>query len=243
MMSSLKNILLLIFAGLFLASCDEEPETGSVSEELVPFHGLELNGVFEVYLIQDVNFSLRIEGDKDILKHVVFSVDEGILKVMNATSFKWMDPEGNKIKLFVTADRLSHVWPNETCRIESLNPIIADEFHIVMGHPPKLAEIDLELDNELFYYWNNHQCGGKVTLRGKTSRLMAYTFGYMSINAGALATGHAVIENNSKGDCEVQVRDKIEYSIRSVGDIYLYGNPEEIIAKDLTSSGALIKMD
>jgi len=111
-----------------------------------------------------------------------------------------------------------------------------------MGHHPKLAELDLELNNGSFLYWNNHQCGGKLTLRGKTGSLLAYTFGYMSVDAVSLRADNAIIENSSKGDFEVWVNDKIEYSIRGIGDIYLYGNPDDIVLNERTSEGELIQV-
>jgi hypothetical protein len=188
-------------------------------------------------------YGVEVSAHEDIIDNIKFKLDTGILRIEHKSRMKWMRPEKSKVKVYIHADRLSVLWLNETCYIKSIGPVISDNFEIIMGHNPKLAVIDLDLDCDYFFYWNNHQCGGKVTLRGHANHAAIQIFGLMKVDAVSLAINDAFIENNSKGNCEVQVHDKIEYSIRSVGDIYLYGNPEEIIAKDLTSSGALIKMD
>ena len=228
---------------VFLQSCD-----GYVGEEATlyrstePFYAVELNSVFDVYLVQDTAFGVRVSAHEDIIENIKLDLDTGILRIENESMLKWAAPEKNKVKLFIHADRLSVLWPNETCYIKSLTPVISDDFNIVMGHNPKLAVIDLELNCGNFYYWNNHQCGGKVTLRGQSGSATIQIYGLMSVDATALSVNHAYVDNNSKGDCHVWVQEQIEYSIHSVGNIYLYGDPAEIIAHELTSSGILIEM-
>jgi hypothetical protein len=112
-----------------------------------------------------------------------------------------------------------------------------------MGHPTKLSTIELELNCKRFLYWNNYQCGGKLTLTGRTENLLIYSFALMTVDARALEADYAWIENHSKGDSRVHVENTLEYSIHGVGNIYLYGNPPEIIAHEVTSSGQLIHMD
>jgi hypothetical protein len=156
---------------------------------------------------------------------------------------KWLSPEGNKVKLYITSNLLYEILPNATCSITTVNPIISDEFRIVMGHSPKLTEINLTLACKSFLYWNNHQCGGKVTLSGQADNVFLYAYALMSIDAGQLNTQYAFVENNSKGDCEVFVNDVLEYSIRGVGNIYVRGNPREVVLHEQTSSGRLIDLD
>jgi hypothetical protein len=136
----------------------------------------------------------------------------------------------------------SEVWPNETCSIRSVNTIVTRELRIIVGNRPKLTEIDLMLDCDKFYYWNNFQCGGKVVLRGSATYMELNLFALVSVDGRDLATHYAIIENNSKGDCEVDVSEQLEYSIRGRGNIYLHGSPVEIILDEQTSSGRLIEV-
>lgn len=244
MITSFRRILFILLAGSLLLSCEEDSYIEEKRyEALLPFHTVELNSVFDVYLIQDSTYSLEVVADRAVIGNIALSLEEGVLRIENTSGLKWINPKSNKVKLYIRANRIAEILPNETCNIKTVNPIISDEFRVIMGHHPKLAELDLELNNSVFYYWNNHQCGGKVTLRGKTGDLIAYTFGYMAIDAVGLSADRALIENNSKADCKVWVNDRIEYSIRGLGNIYLYGNPDEIVPNEQTSEGELIRVD
>lgn len=243
MPSGLKYFGFLMLLTIFI-SCDENGiEEGTFYERLLPFTTLELNSVFDVYLIQDTIYAVKIVGNPQVIKNIRFKVENGILRISNDSRGKWLQPEENKVKLFISSNRLSQIFPKETCYIETVNPIITDDFSIIQGNKPKLSQINLTLDCGTFFYWNNYQCGGKLTLSGKTKNLIVYSFALMSVNARELRTDYALIENNSKGDCEVFVTNMLEYSIRGVGDIYLHGNPNEIIANEQTSTGQLIQLD
>ena len=232
-------IILSTLSGCVNEAFDETTQYHSIA----PFEILELNSVFDVYLIQDSIYGVEVVGDEKTIRDITLKVVNGMLTISNESGGKWLRPESNKVKLYVHANRLREVRPNATCAIQTMNAIVSEEFSIIMGYRPKLAEINLELDCGFFLYWNNHQCGGKVTLTGEAETVFAYTYGLMSLEASQLKTDYAWIENNAKSDCHVFVNNKIEYSIRGVGNIYLGGDPDEIVRHEQTSSGTLIKIE
>lgn len=234
-------ILLLI---IFSSACEEQDqEQLSYYQTLSPFNIIELNSVFDVFLIQDTLFALKIVASEKVVKNIAFTVQDGILRISNESNGKWLAPKDNKVTLYITSDLLTEIRPNATCFITTVNPIITDDFTIIMGHRPRLARIDLALNCKSFLYWNNHQCGGKVNLSGNAENLLVYTFALMSFDASQLTARYAQVENNSKGDCEVFVTDMLDYSIRGVGNIYLGGNPREVVLHERTSSGQLIHLN
>jgi hypothetical protein len=101
---------------------------------------------------------------------------------------------------------------------------------------------DLELNCNRFYYWNMAPSGGLLTLRGNTRELIIWNFALMSVDANNVTTDYAFVENHSKGDCKVFVRDKLDYSIYGEGDIYLSGEPNQINLIERTSTGRLIQL-
>jgi hypothetical protein len=233
----------LILLGLFASCHDDEALKSRRYAKLPEFYMMELNDVFDVYLIHDTTNAIEVQGHEDVITKVEFKVDTGILRISNEARVKWLAPEKGRIRLLIHSTALSSIQPNETCFITTINPIIVKDFRIVMGHRPKVTEINLELNCDSFYYWNNHQCGGRVTLSGNTKVLSVYSYALMTVDAGSLMADHARVENNSKGDVTVRVQNKLEYSIRGVGDIYLRGDPGEVIPDDVTSSGRLIKIE
>jgi hypothetical protein len=241
-MRTVFKYIVLLVAGIMLVSCEDDgSREASVYKTTLPFDIIELNSVFEVYLVQDTLHALEIVGDEDVVKHVTFQVEGGTLSVQNNSTAKWVNPAHNSLRLYLHSDLFHEIRPNETCSIRSVNAIGGDFFQIVMGSRPKLTEIDLTLDCDTFYYWNNFQCGGKVTLRGSTKYLEIYSFALVSVDALDLTTKYAIVKNNSKGDCEVTVSEQLSYAIRGRGNIYLHGSPAKIIRDEVTSSGRLIE--
>jgi hypothetical protein len=209
-------------------------------EKLEPFSVLELEDVFEVYLIQDSIFSVSISGMGETPEHISIIRKYDTLNISNHAKSKWLHPETNKVRLFVHADRLSSIFAHATCYFETIDPIISDQFSLLMSGETKLMEGKLNLNCNSFLYWNSHLCGGKLTLTGNVNSLAVYTFATASVDASNLTANYVHVENNSKGDSKFFVTTQLEYSIRGTGNIYLYGNPPEIILAERTSSGQLI---
>lgn len=239
---STSRYYLFISLLLFSLSCKKEKfeETTLAYEDLTLFDEIQLNSVFDVFLTQDTIYSLKITGSDEIIKQVSYSIENHILSINNEYKPKWLAPKHNKVKLYISSNRPKKIIAKQTCYIETVNPIISDEFGIIMGN--KLNMANLELNCNIFYYWNDHPCGGKITLSGTTNILRIWNFAIMSIDARNLTTSYALVENTSKGDCEIVVTDKLEYSIHGTGNIYVGGEPNEIIAKEITSSGKLIEL-
>ena len=230
-----------ILCASVLFCCRENLQETTRNVSLPPFHSLIMNGVFSVYLVQDTIYSIKIIGTGQVPEEVSATVQNDTLTLSNHAKEKWLHPESNKVKLYISSNQLSQITANETCYFETVNPIISS-IGIIMGASVKLTEANLELNCDSFYYWNNYQCGGKITLSGKVNNLTINSFAIMSIDASALKATNAEIQNDSKGDCRVFVTDKLEYSIGGTGNIYLSGNPSEIVLIQRTSTGLLIRL-
>ena len=231
----------LVLTMLVFSCGTDEAEDATRYTALSPFDEIQVNGVFHIFLGQDTVFSISISGNKDIIEGVKYTIENRILSLTNETKMMWLKPADNDVEVLINADRLKKVVANEASLIETVNPIITDEFGLITGK--KYCEANLELNNNIFYFWNNFPCGGKITLTGNTRSLRIWNFVIMAVDASSLAADHALIENHSVGDCKVLVKDMLEYSIYGKGNIYLYGNPNQIILKEKTSSGELIRVE
>lgn len=239
MKNHITSYIFLIFSICFL-SCRKGDIELSKTIALPYFERIELNEVFEVYLTQDTTFSLQIECIDKSMDKIKYSVENNILTIDNKTKYKWLHPKDNKVKLYIHVDKIKSITANETCYIKTTNPIISNEFGLILKS--KLNNANIELNCNSFYYWNNHPCGGELVLRGKTESLKIWNFALMAVDATNLLTKYALIENSSKSDCKVNVLQHLDYSIFGTGNIYLYGNPKEIKLHNQTSTGKLIKL-
>jgi hypothetical protein len=236
----IKKYFFATFILLLINCSDYEPTL--VFKELPAFDDVELHSVFDVYLIQDSTYSIKIEADEEMINSIFFEVENHILSVRNKQNAKWVKPESNKVKLFITAAGLKRITAFETCSIQTVNTLSVDEFAIVMAPSPKLTEINLDLDCGYFNYWNNYQCGGKLILKGSATNIRLTIFSLMAVDAKALTSDNALVTTYSHGDCELMVNRRLEYSIHGEGNILLQGNPPEIHLNERTSTGKLIQL-
>lgn len=224
-----------------MVSCSSEPQWKEKLQFFDAFHSIELNSSFQVYLIQDSLYSVRIEADEDILEKIEIKNEDSTLKISDQSGWKWLRPTKNKVKLYISCNRPKTLMVNETCNIETINPIISQEFGMIMAS--KLNEANLSVQCSVVYFFNNHPMGGKITLRGTTDRFKAWPTALVQIDAKDLESNVALIENSSKGDVHVKCSEALVYKISNTGNIYCYGTPDKFEFQGDTGKGDLIKVE
>ncbi|MCB0802339.1 MAG: DUF2807 domain-containing protein [Flavobacteriales bacterium] len=231
--------LFIISLILFGFSCKKEKSNQVLRFEILPtFNQIVLKDYFDVFLIEDSSYSIEIKTNENLMKHIQFKVIDSVLTISNEQALKWRNPQNNQVSLHISSSHLREVTALETCNIRTLNPITTKEFGIILGSKVNVA--DIQVDNEVVYYWNDFPCGGKLTLSGKTKELKIWNSAILSVDAKSLICEKALVNNNSKGNCEVNVSQYIEYSIEGEGDIIAYGNPKVIIENKRSSSGHFV---
>ena len=223
---------------VFFWSCSKPEALESKFVKLEAFDKIAFNNPFDIYLTEDTCYSLEIIADGDRIKNIDYSLVDSVLTLTNRTKFKWLKPTKNKIEIYIHSKPLKKVWLNETCHLHTLNPITSESFGLILKS--KMNEATLDLDCRGFYYWNNFPCGGKLTLKGKAHHIKLWNYAILTIDAQELTTQEALVENNSQGDCTVNVSEELVYSITNSGNINLYGNPNRVIKNEISSSGRLV---
>ncbi len=211
----------------------------SLRHETKAFEYIELKDAFEVYITEDSVFSVEITANENNVDQISVEVEDNVLYVRDNRENKWLEPENNRISIYITSSRLKEIIAAEGCKIETLTPVTSNGFGIIFTG--RVNEAALDLNCGTFYYWNDHPCGGRLTLTGEVNRLNIWNFALVSVDAKNLTANYANVENSSKGNCEITVLNRLIYSITGEGNICLYGNPEEIIEQELTSSGRLMR--
>jgi hypothetical protein len=233
------RILFLIFISFLLfVSCGKQDELSTNIIQVDPFDTVIINSTFNVFLQEDSIYQLEITGIADFVNKTTYSISNGTLTIDNNKRFKWTQPTSNKVELIIHAPVFSEVHVNETCDVRTKGPITSENFGLVMAG--KVNQANLELNCHTFYYWNHFPCGGKITLYGNAEVLKLWNYGLMSIDAIDLNANYGIVDNSSKGNCDINIKKNLEYSIMGIGNINLYGNPENIVNKGETNSGRLI---
>ncbi len=237
----MKNLIVILSCCLGLFSCSKEKIDNKVVQ-LSPFVEVEINNTFLIELEEDSVFYIEVIGDEKLIDHVEYKVEAEKLILANSKRLKWTQPTKNKTRIVIHSLPLSKVLANESCFITTNNPITSQEFGLVLGS--KLNEADLELNCDVFYFWNNFPCGGTLELSGQTREVKLWTDALFAVDARNLNASYGNVINRSKGNVAVRVNDKLDYSIQNEGDINLYGSPNDIFEiEPSTSSGKLIRQD
>ena len=209
-----------------LIACQKKDTNYSVITSPTPFSEIELHSAFDVFLKEDSIFSINAIGRQDVVENLVFTITEGVLKIEDPRKSEWRTPTSNKVELYITTPPLSKVTTFEACNIKTLNPITSLDFGLVLGG--KANEATLALNCDIFYYWSGSVSGGKITLTGQSKQLKLWNTGLIQIDALNLQTDYALVENKSRGNCEVNVVDKLEYAIFNSGNIIVHGTPNVV---------------
>lgn len=238
-MSVLRLNMIVIFLMLLISGCKKVRVSEKEIQGIAPFNEILLDDSFDVYLSEGSTYSVKIEADESVIDFVSFDVSDSLLTINNLKKFKWLTPTKNKIKIFITSPPLKTVLANETCFIRTLTPITSMEFGMVFLGKANNAELDLNCD--VFYYWNSYPCGGTLTLQGNCNWLKIWNVALVDVQASELNASNAEISNNSKGDCVINVSEYFKYTIPGEGNIELYGRPVDIVEYEpSTGTGELI---
>lgn len=247
-MKRLKKIQFIFSGGIFFlllfSACQKEPSytKREISENLSAFHTIEIDGVYDIVLIQDTIFGIFISGSEKEVDKTSFIVSDSVLSLSTGRAGQFLHPRRENMQVDIHVKNLRRINIHETCKIFAPDPLGygTDEIGIVVD--TKLAEIDLNLACKTFYYWNNPN-GTKMKLTGNVQELKIWNAGLSQVDASALHSDYVLCENGSLGNCSVRAQQKLEYSITNKGHIYYYGNPAEIVPVVVDSDGKLIKAD
>lgn len=235
--------LIILFLPGILFTCEScgkgDDEIILQQFDLPAFDSIELDAVFDVEIIEDEHYSLQITGTADVTKDLTYKIQNEKLIITNSNIKLWTHPKTNPPKLTISCKGLTRIEAKETCNIKSLNTITTETFGILLGGKLNIAELMLDCKN--FYYWNTSPVGGRLTLKGKADNIAIYNGALMEVDADEFPCDLATVYNGSKSDVHVFVRQKLDYSISGTGNIYLSGNPAEIVAGELYSTGRLIR--
>jgi len=240
-MRQAKTYIILLAAVLLTACTDEYVETTRIVP-LSPFATINIKSVFSIYLVQDTFHGVEIAGDDDIIGHIEATIQGDVLTLFDNRSVKWMTPESNKIKVYVHSPDHAAINAYATYALYSVNAITSD-LSIVNQAQVRFSEIDLTLDSKSFYYWNNYSCNGKLTLRGQCESFEINNYALHAVDASDLNAQSGLISTYALADCRVNVAGQLTYSLHGQGNIYVHGNPVELIKQGHTSTGQVIRVD
>lgn len=238
----------LIFLGFFLVSCNKDPvfdcfeNAGHHTRKILlngSFHNLIIDGVFNVYLIQDTVCRVEAEGGSNVVEGVEAQINDGKLSVKDNTRCSWVHGY-EKISIYVYYTGLTELFVGQASYIKTINPMTDN---ILMGVGAGFSEVDMNFNCTKFYFYNNGHTGGHFIFSGYSQYVDLYGFGSCKIEADSLDSERMVVSNSSIADFRVRSENYFLFGIINSGNIYLSGAPRFIDTLEWTGSGRLIRAE
>ena len=235
-------LFLLICLSVFLCDSCEMGKcwhgTGQNTTQLYEtgyFREVNVRGMFEIILIQDSVYYITLEGGDEILGYAAVTNTDSVVYLDNSNECAFLR-DYEKIKCYLHFSDYLKLSLFETCKLTSQNPVTSILTLIV---PAEMAEVNIQLNNPHFHFYNHRTTGGTYTFSGYSDWCVISGFYSARFILSDLVSREMHIKNSSIGDMHVNPIEKLTVEIHNKGNIYYSGSPE-IIVDSISGSGKLI---
>jgi hypothetical protein len=240
----MRNItVILIFSFFLFASCRyafkdtvkgngvSKTENRSVS----PASNVNVSGNIDLYVKQDSTFSVRIEADENLLKHILTINDDNTLRIKTEDGYELKSSK--PIKAYVSAPVFSKLSASGSCdifsesKIQSAAPVLlslsgSSDVHMDVKAP----KVDAGLSGS-----------GSIELKGETKDFEVSGSGSTDIKCFDLLTENTKVELSGSGNAEVFASVKLEVHVSGSADVKYKGNAA--VNPSISGSGTVKKVE
>ena len=197
------------------------------------YDGIKCAGSFDYILVAGEEGKITIEGESNLLEHVVTEIKGNNLVIKTEKGYNLKTSFNKTIKVTIPFKDISSVslagsgdlWTEDTIKASSFDTSLAGSGDII---------IDVEA--------NSVECSvagsGDLTLKGNTNNLEAKVAGSGDIHAFGLQANHTVVSIAGSGDAEVVSNSSLKARVSGSGDIEYKGNPSKEDTK-VSGSGSI----
>lgn len=183
---------------------------------------ISVAGFFDVTLVKGAEGNLTIEGESNLLQHVITEVDGDrlIIKVEKKQNLKpsW----GKDIRITVPFEDLSKISLSGSGEIMSKDVIKARDFSVSVSGS---GDINLEVESQTT---DSRVTGsGDLVLTGNTKEHNASVTGSGDLEAGRFKADTVDAKVTGSGDIRISCEKAIRARVTGSGDIEYVGNPQK----------------
>jgi hypothetical protein len=202
-------------------------ETRNVSS----FTELRSEGSYDVYLIQDTVFYVKVEAEENLLPYIITDIsgEELVIRTKEHKNLK----NHTTIKIYVHAPSVSSMTLEGSGKIDCDNISVND--------------LTIHLDGSGNIYLDQAICdkletkisgSGQVELSGTVNETDFNISGSGDINSYGLVQDTCFADISGSGNMFVNVNKLLEVQITGSGEVHYYGNP--VVNSDITGSGEVV---
>jgi hypothetical protein len=197
------------------------------------YDGIKCAGSMDYILVAGAEGKIKIEGEENLLKHIITEVKNGnlIVKIEKGINLR---PSLNKtIKVTIPFKDISSVSLAGSGDVWNEDTITANDLDVSLA-----GSGDVVLNVEATSVQGSLAGSGDITLKGNTNNLTAKLAGSGDIHAFGLQSNHTVVSIAGSGDVEVVSNESLKARVSGSGDIEYRGNPSKEDTK-VSGSGSI----
>lgn len=228
------RFFLFLLAGLAMISCrpNESGSDNRFSEErtIEGVSRLQINGVFNLHLTQSDNESLTIDGSPELAEKLKVT-QEGDLLILEMEEMNSSFFDKKELKVNLAISNLEEFQFDGVGNIQTTGTFIVDRVKI-LGEGVGNIEMDFQtedLDAEL-------NLVGKMTLKGKASKVAIKNEGIGNIDASQLIAQDMEVTSSGIGKMDVHCEGDLSMIVEGIGKVTYSGNPN-VIKKEISGIG------
>lgn len=196
---------------------------------------IDCAGSFDYILVAGTEGQLKIEGEENLLKHVVTEVKDNKLTVKVEKGVKLKTSIGKPIKVTIPFKDISKVALTGSGDLSGKDTINANNLEIVLA-----GSGDVDLSVKATSVETSLVGSGDITLKGKTTNLEVTISGSGDFSGFELDADNTDVTISGSGDVQVVSNSSIKARVSGSGDIDYKGNPTKEDTK-VSGSGSISK--
>jgi len=197
------------------------------------YNGIKCAGSMDYILVAGTEGNIKIEGEENLLKHIITEVKDGNL-IVKVEKGKNLKPSLNKtIKVTIPFKDINKVSLAGSGDLWNTDKISANNLDVSLA-----GSGDIVLDIETTSVEGSIAGSGDLTLKGNTNDLTAKVAGSGDFHGFDLQANNTTVSVAGSGDAEVVSNQSIKARVAGSGDIEYKGNPDKEDTK-VSGSGTI----
>ena len=217
----MKNLLIILTASIFFASCESISGNGNVKNEnrdLSKINAVRTSGSIDVEISNGTDYSLTVQNDANLIPYVVTEVNGGELNIHYKDGYSIVNDHA---KVIVTVPSIDRIATSGSGDITSSGTIKSD--NSLELNTSGSGNIKTNVNAPSVKVTGSGS--GDITLSGMTKDFDCHMSGSGDIDCGNLKSENAVIHVSGSSDVHVFASVSLKVNVTGSGDVHYSGNP------------------
>ncbi len=246
----MKKLLLALSLIIFtLVSCKKNSfpdcfkSTGEIKEEernVGDFNTVLLNDNVNLHLSKGNENKLVVKAGKNLLEKIVTEIiSDTCLEISNLNRCNWVRSYKTPVDVYLTFKNLIDIEYHSVGNIDNNDTLNIDSLAVNVREGA--GNITLTVNAKKIFS-NIHRGTATVKFSGNTWLLFVYSADFGLVDNGDLNARRVYLRSETGNDIYVRTQKSIAATINGIGNVYYYGNPQDV-SKDGTGTGKLIHLE